>query len=700
MTFEIAMTSYAVGTAAFLALALVLVTGRRGRLQKRLLAWAAFVSAAWMAASMYDIAARSFGPLSVLLELVRDLSWSVFLLHVLASTHSGLARHSRRFKRAVAGLFAFTAGLALLAYYRQVLGAPVVTFGFDWMIAGHLTYAIIGLVLIEQLFRNTPPQLRRSIKYLCLGVGALFAYDFYLYSNALLFQRIDFVLWEARGFANAVVVPVIGIAIARDPRWSVDISVSRRIVFHTAALLGTGLYLLAMAAGGYYVRHFGGSWGVVAQTLFFFGAGIILLILLFSEQVRAKLRVLINKNFFHYKYDYRDEWLRFIRTLASGEPTQVRERVVLALARIVDSPGGVLWMRREGGDFEPVDHWNMAQPTLPPVRADDALIRFLEEEGWFIDIDEFVGSPERYRGLALPEWLQRLSSAAMIVPLMFHDRLLGFVVLARPPTRRRYNWEDYDLFKTAGRQAASHLAQLEASQALAVARQFEAFNRCSAYVVHDLKNLIAQLSLVLSNAARHRGNPAFMEDVLHTVENSVAMMQRLLEQVRSGAMDEQDRDVVDLEQIVSGVALTKAARRPVPTVEIHQHGLAARADHDRLVAVIGHLVQNAQDATPEGGQVVLRLLQAQDGAAVIEVRDTGKGMDEAFIRDCLFQPFYTTKGESGMGIGAYEAREYVLSVGGKVEVESSRGRGTVFRVRLPVVDGSPEGLVDQRRVIG
>lgn len=696
---EIAVTSYAVGAAAFAGLALALLTGRRARLQKRLLAWAAFLNAVWMATAAFDTSDRHFGLLVLVLELVRDLSWSVFLLYLLVYTHGSLPRSSRRFRASVAALFVFTAAVALLLYYRQLTGVPIVSFGVDWLIGGFLSYAIIGLVLVEQLFRNTPPQLRRSIKYLCLGVGALFAYDFYLYSNALLFQRIDFVLWEARGFANALVVPVIGIAVARDPRWSVDITVSRRMVFHTAALLGTGLYLLAMAAGGYYVRHFGGSWGVVAQTLFLFGAGIVLLILLFSEQLRARLRVLINKNFFHYKYDYRDEWLRFIRTLASGEPTQIRERVVLAMARIVDSPGGVLWMRREGAVYEAVSHWNMAQPTLPPVAPDDPLARFLEEQEWFIDIDEFERDPERYRGLRLPDWLLRLSSAALIVPLMFHERLLGFVVLARPSTRRRYNWEDYDLLKTAGRQAASHLAQLEASQALAVARQFEAFNRCSAYVVHDLKNLIAQLSLVLSNAARHRGNPAFMEDVLHTVENSVAMMQRLLAQVRSGGIEQREGDRVDLERLLSEVAMTKAGRQPTPRVEVGQHGLAVHADRDRLVAVIGHIVQNAQDATPEDGEVVLRLYR-DDGTAVIEVRDTGGGMDEAFVRECLFQPFYTTKGEAGMGIGAYEAQEYVRSVGGEVEVESARGVGTVFRVRLPAADGQPNRGVERRQANG
>jgi putative PEP-CTERM system histidine kinase len=245
-------------------------------------------------------------------------------------------------------------------------------------------------VLVEQLFRNTRPEMRRGIKYLCMGVGGMFAFDFYLYADALLLQRIDGALWEARGFVNALVVPLIGLAIARDPRWSLDIFVSRRIVFHTASLLGAGIYLFAMGAGGYYVRSFGGSWGGVAQVIFLFGAILMLAVLLFSGQLRASLRVLISKHFFHYKYDYRDEWLRFIGTLSSGEPdVRLRERVVRAVAEIIESPSGALWMRRDTGRFEPVAAWQMELPEQASEVAGSSLTEFLERQEWVINIDEY-----------------------------------------------------------------------------------------------------------------------------------------------------------------------------------------------------------------------------------------------------------------------------------------------------------------------
>ena len=182
-------------------------------------------------------------------------------------------------------------------------------------------------VTVEQIMRNAHIESRRAVKYLCIGMGVLFAYDFYLYSHALLFRGIDMTTWDVRGFVNAMIVPVLGVAIARDPNLSLHIFVSRRMVFHTTALLGMGLYLIAMGAGGYYIRTFGGEWSAVIQTIFLFGAGLILMVLLFSGRVRASLRVLINKHFFHYKFEYREEWLRFIHTLTTEEPNeQLRER--------------------------------------------------------------------------------------------------------------------------------------------------------------------------------------------------------------------------------------------------------------------------------------------------------------------------------------------------------------------------------------
>jgi putative PEP-CTERM system histidine kinase len=281
--------------------------------------------------------------------------------------------------------------------------------------------------------------------------------------------------------------------------------------------------------------------------------------------------------------------------------------------------------------------------------------------------------------------------AWLVVPLIIHEHLLGFVVLARSPAQRSFNWEDSDLIKTAGRQAAVHLAQLEASQALAEARQFEACNRLTTYVMHDLKNLIAQLSLVVTNAAKHKANPRFMEDAINTVDNSVQKMTRLLAHLQSDTLQPQEAEDVELCALLSDVVRTMSNGWPVPSLDCQAEGIPLSANRDRFAAIIGHLIRNAQDATADDGRIIVRLFR-RDERAIVEVQDTGTGMDSEFIKNRLFRPFDSTKGKSGMGIGVYEARDYVHKLGGDIEVISRVGEGTTFRIHLPISGVAEESM--------
>ncbi|HHH43470.1 MAG TPA: PEP-CTERM system histidine kinase PrsK [Gammaproteobacteria bacterium] len=706
---NIGTISYAIGSGVFLILSLVLMTGERGRPHKVALMVASLVSSVWMAVTAYVVHHDSLFAVPYLLEPLRNLALLAFLVHILSAAYTKPAEAARYRRRTLSVLAAYTLFLVMLVLFRIVSGGAMsAPAGLDFLLAGFLVMAIVGLVLVEQLIRNARSESRRSVKYLCMGLGALFVYDFYLYSHALLFNGVDPALWNARGFINALVVPVIGIAAVRDPHWSLDIFISRRVVFHTAALMGAGIYLLAMGAGGYVIREYGGTWGTIAQVIFLFGAILMLSILLFSAQLRASLRVMINKHFFHYKFEYREEWLRFIHTLTSEEPgEQLRERTIKAIADIYQCPGGLLWQYRDGHRYELVANWQMPMPASATfLSGDSSLTQYLSEEEWVINCDEYRHDPGVYHGLELPDWFADIENAWLITPLVFHDRLLGMVVLARPPATHRLNWEDYDLLRIIGRQSAAHLAQLDAAMALSQARQFEACNKLSSYVMHDLKNLIAQLSLVVSNAARHKNNPQFMEDAIQTVENSVNKMNRLLTNLRSGRDPEQNVSQLDLCAVLDDVVRTMSAGLPVPVMDCQATGLHVLGDRERLSAVIGHVVRNAQDATPDDGMVIVRLFKQND-QAVIEVQDNGEGMDEAFMRDGLFKPFTTTKGKSGMGIGAYETRDFVRGLGGEVEVISRVAEGTTFRMRIPISeetknsvkssDNSNNGKIDDRQ---
>ena len=560
--------SFASGAFLFLVLTLVLFTGQQGRSRKNALKFASGVSTVWLGFTAFTLyTGASF--FSYLLEPLRSFAWLLFLGFVLVSSVTDTRLADKQFRMATILAASYALLLTSMVLYQVFAGVGAINLlGFDILYAGFLLIAIIGLVMIEQIMRNAHVESRRAVKYICIGLGVIFAYDFYLYSNALLFQGLDVNIWEARGFVNGMAVPVLAIAIARDPRLSLDIFVSRRMVFHTTALLGTGLYLMAMGLGGYYIRTYGGEWGTIFQVLFMFAAGLVLMVVFFSGRIRANLRVFINKHFFHYKYDYRDEWLRFIQTLSSGQPDdRMRERAIHSIAEIIDSPGGILWMRQMNR-FVPVATWQMDVSSKAVIDSDHPLIQFMAAREWLIDLDEYERDPDLYNNLVLPEWLKSMPRAWLVVPLIVHDHMLGFMMLANSPAQHHFNWEDSDLVKTAGRQAAVHLAQLEASQALAEAKQFEAASRLSSYVMHDLKNLIAQLSLVVTNAGKHKHNPRFMEDAITTVENSVNKMNRLLEHLRSDVIQaQQESAAVELCDTLAAVVQTMSAGRPVPTLD-------------------------------------------------------------------------------------------------------------------------------------
>jgi putative PEP-CTERM system histidine kinase len=303
---------------------------------------------------------------------------------------------------------------------------------------------------------------------------------------------------------------------------------------------------------------------------------------------------------------------------------------------------------------------------------------FLAKTGWVVDLQE----PQQSGALELPSWLRELPAAWLVVPVIAQEELTGFAVLATPRAKIEVNWEVRDLLKTAARQVGSLLAQVQASEALLEARKFESFNKMTAFVVHDLKNLVAQLSLLLKNAERHRHNPRFQDDMFATVKHVEERMNKLLEQLSTGSRGEEHLRPMQLAKVAERVAAAKKAERADIAVHATDAAVATIGYEQRFERVLGHLVQNAIDATQQSGGVHISV-GAEGENAVIEVSDSGCGMSEAFVRERLFRPFETTKG-NGMGIGVFEVAQYAKDVGGRIEVDSRPGAGTRFKLMFPL----------------
>jgi len=685
----VALWSYGLAAAGFLVFVVRLVLGWRGGQRATFLFVAILASALWAGSNLMLLhwPVRAAWLAADAFDSIRYALWFVFLQSLVSARRSSVFVGLQRLPApwwsvaAVAAVLIASVALSEGLPFTALLGSKANMVAF----ALRLGLAVVGLTLVEHLLRAAAPHARWAIKPLCLGLAGMFGFDLFFHADALLYGRLDADIWAARGIAHALILPFVAVATARNTAWTIDMHLSRGVIFHSTALFVSGVFLLALAAGGYFIRYVGGEWGKALQVELLFAAILLVALVVFSGGFRSKLKVFVSKHFFSYRYDYREEWLRFTRTLSSESSLpNVQERSIKALADLVESPAGALWLKQDGILFRQVSHWNLAQlDAVEPV--DGAFGRFLERKGWVIDLREYESASERYPELILPEWLASVPTAWLIVPLISGTELIGFVVLVTARASVDVNWEVLDLLKTAGRQAASYLGQIEATEALLEARKFDAFNRMSAFVVHDLKNLVAQLSLMLKNAERHRQNPDFQRDMLMTVEHVVERMNQLMLQLRTGTTPVEKPRPIDLASVMRRVCQSKLGQHAPIELNLSP-GIYTVGHEAQLEHVIGHLVQNGLDASPANGPVSV-CLHRDDGSAVIEVVDSGVGMTPDFVRDRLFKPFQTTK-STGMGIGVYESSQYVTSLGGRILIESTPNVGTRVRVLLPLGDSA------------
>lgn len=616
--------------------------------------------------------------ISLLAEVLRYGAWLVVLRSLAPSS-------ARVMKIGTLGLVVSLAAYAVLGWFGDY--SRLYAFPIDRALGTTgLLLSFAGLVATEQAMRGAPVASWRSARLCAAGVGGQFAFDLFLYSQGELLGRIDPGAWATRALVVALLLIPFTVGARRMPANEPRVFVSRHVVFYSTAFVAVGLYLCVMALGGYYVREHGGSWGNALQVAFLCGAIGILALLLVSESPLRRLRVFIATHFYRNKYDYRIEWLRFVQTLSSGEEPDIHRTAVRAVAQIFASPGGMLVMRDEDsqrymlGATWPESY--AANPDTGAMDANDSLPSFLRDRQWVIDLREYKNNPGLYGNIELPRWLEPEGPWRVIAPLLVGSELLGFLILRAPPEPFAMTFEDRDLLKTVGRNVAVQLAQHRADEKLAQSRQFDAYNRFAAFVMHDLKNSVAQLQLLVANAARHRSNPEFVDDAIGTIQHTAEKMTRLIEQLQGRGTQGAAR-VVDLNLIARTAVARSSSRQPTVSLLTDQEELTVNADPERLGAVIDHVIRNAQDATPPGARVNLALDTAGNFAQ-LRVSDEGSGMDAEFIRSRLFRPFDSTKGSKGMGIGAYQTREYVRGLGGDVEVQSTPGGGTDFCIRLPL----------------
>jgi putative PEP-CTERM system histidine kinase len=675
----VGILSHGIAAVAFGALSLILFARLEGTHASRWLIAASAATAVW--ATLVALFGGTVGPSAA--ETVRSGAWLAFVASLVTSNWQGEAAGR---SRQVLGAVSLLIGLQLVAdIWALARGGLPPGAAYVYTLT-RLAASIGALVLTHNVYVNSAPSNRWSIRLLCIALAGVFGYDLNLYTLQLLGGTLNTDLWEVRGIANALVVPLIYMSAARNRE--LRLQVSRQAAFHTLSLGAIGAYLVLMSLAGYGLRLVGGDWGRFLQISFIFATIIFAATVLLSGRARAWLRVQINKHLFAYKYDYRQEWMRFVSTVSSSGPGmgELQERVVQAVCEPVDSPGGALFLENEDGSFDQVARWNYRTIRQRHLGTGSNLAGHFSRTTRVVNLDEYRSGDSAYRELRLPEWLTADDQAWLIIPLLHIDTPIGFILVERPLARRELDWEDFDILRTVGRQAASYVAEAAALAKIAESRKFDEFNRRFAFIMHDLKNLVSQLSLVSRNAERHADNPEFRADMAATLKSSVAKMNDLLARLSQQQAQTSDvGEIVDIARIAREVAHSK--RQIWPNLVMNGDGGSApvRGSEGKIEQVLTHLVQNAIDASDTGDEIVVSMAK-EPGEVRIDIRDHGRGMSAEFIRSELFEPFKSTK-KDGFGIGAYEAREMTRELGGRLAVVSEPGAGTCFSIHLPLAPG-------------
>ena len=544
-----------------------------------------------------------------------------------------------------------------------------------------MIFAIGAVVLVHNLYTGAAPEARWGVSLPMAALAAMWMYDLNLYTIAYLSETRALELLATRGPGMALLAPVFVLASRRNSNWRLKLS--RSVTFRSVSLLAIGGYLVGMVMLTTALQMVGGTYVRLAQITLIFAMSIAALMYLPSGKFRAWLNVVIAKNFFQHRYDYRSEWMRFADTI--GFPTvdaaPFHERVIKSLADIFESPAGLLLTRDEEARLVVQARWNWPTANVPTFAGNSHTVPFFESSGHILLMDAVrAGTDERCDPRAVPQWMYDEGRAWAVVPLVHFGRLTGIAVLARPPIERELDWEDLDMVRVVGRQLASYLAEASSQQALTENRQFEQFNRRFAFVMHDIKNLVSQLSILARNAEKHASNPEFQADMVETLKSSVDKMNDLLKRLSQHSQTRNAQiEPLDVEKAVLSVVHGKRLIYPIET-ELAAD-MFANADAARIETILNHLVQNAIEATSDGSPV--RISASRQGHEIaIRVSDNGCGMTESFVANQLFKPFESTK-EGGFGIGAYEARALAQSIGGNLRVDSRVGKGTRMTVLLP-----------------
>ena len=625
-------------------------------------------------------------PLSTLGKIIRDLAWLAYLY----ATTRGFNQDAQ-IRRKIATTVLL---LGAVAVVRSIVTVAILSVQIDTahdllllsLILGWLL-PIGGVFFVHLLYRSLTSSSGSGFRLILIGLGIMWAFDVNLLTVTLLgFSQVP-LLMVFQGIFTFLLLPVFGLAARRNQRWKVTLS--RKAATSSVLLMAIGTYFVAISAISralIWAAHNDDVDKIILALTLSLGFALVA----FFPRIGRWLKKILLEHLFEHRYDYRSEWLRFSATI--GDRSQgdwsPEERIIRSVADVTESPRGLLLLVNRGVELHITGSWNWqyAAPIGQELPVDPEWLRFLARTSRIVTLDEIREHELGPGDNLVPGWLLDSEKAWAGVPLVRGETLIGVIVLGRPALGRMLDWEDFDLLKVIGQQVAMHMADAQSQAELEQARQFDEFNRRFAFIIHDIKNVVSQLSLVASNAAEHGANPKFQESMAKTLAGATAKMTVLLARLSADGPTSPTLDRIDLGRLLAEIADARQGQHPI-TLAI-EDDCRVGADAEQLRQAIDHLIQNAIEASPARTPIELTLAKKRENA-LISIKDDGVGMSREFVSKQLFKPFASTK-QGGFGIGAAEAKALIEAMGGGLDVISVEGAGTRFAILLPLSAAAAE----------
>ncbi len=553
-----------------------------------------------------------------------------------------------------------------------------------WIMWGFILLAlVVGLSQVEQILRQTRDPLRFEMKFVLIGLGGLAGIAIAQASQLLLLPVWTHSNAWVGGMAACISLALIAFGLGR---WRIHdlsqkIQVSHQALYTSLTFLCVGGYLILVGIVAEVIKETGWEIGDALGALLLFVAGIGLVVVVASRQVRAELQQFVSRHFFRTRYDYRQKWLEVTEAFSDCDDSQqIWDRYLEWLSRTFGAPRVTIWKRFDvDGQYHQIRTINSGAPPLPITETHDLIQQI------HIHKDPFIIDHEKHKDTQLKDFLQK-TEAHICVPLVTAKAdILGFCTLSRELHDRSYDHDDFDLLRAIAHHVTMLLIQFQLVEDRNVTAKWEAVHRFSGFYLHDLKNLASSLSMVVQNAEQYGKDPDFQASAMRTVRTTSQRMMELMAKLANqskGLEKEKQKNVraVDMNDIIQETldSLNGSGCLPTfyPGTNIPQRELQV----EPMKQVLLNIILNARQAMDGKGSIdIATMTEGQD--LKVEIRDTGPGIPSHRLEN-LFQPFKSSK-KTGLGVGLFQCKQMVEDNHGHICIESQEGHGTKVILTFP-----------------